>query len=69
MLRANNASVTWDSSKKRWEIHIKFGAEVIKRPLPKEQQNAADDVLRSLALKAAQDEGYALEPAQVSISH
>jgi hypothetical protein len=69
MLRASNASVTWDSSKKRWEIHIRFGAEVIKRPLLKEQQNAADDVLRSLALKTAEDEGYALEPAQVSIAH
>ena len=69
MLRASTASVSWDSAKKRWEIKIIIGAEVIKRPLPKEQQNAGDDTLRNLALKTAEDEGYTLEPAQVSIVH
>jgi len=69
MPRANNASVSWDAGKKRWEIHLKFGAEVIKRPLPKERQDAGDERLLKLAVKAAEDEGCTIDPAQVLISH
>ena len=33
MDKANSAKVEWDSAKKRWEVHIEVGAEVIKRPI------------------------------------
>ena len=69
MLQAAKATVSWDPSKKRWQLHIQAGAEVIKRALSVQQQDAGDEVLRPLAVTTAKDEGYALDPALVSISH
>ena len=42
-LKADNARVEWDSPKKRWEVHINVGAEVIKRPLPEHTLESGDD--------------------------
>lgn len=76
MLRPDNARVDWDEHKKRWEVRIQVGAEVIKRPLSKQLQRAAEreegstaffDTLKSEAASIAKDEGYDLEPAQVQV--
>ncbi len=67
MLRATNAKVAWDPSKKRWQVQIHFGLEVIKRALQKVEQNASEDVLRNGAIQTAKDEGYDLQAEQVVI--
>ena len=68
MRNADKAQVAWDSEKKVWRVRIQIGEEVIKRPAGKTPADAADDDLRSLAVKTAEDEGYELDPAQVTIS-
>ncbi len=67
-LKANNAQVEWDSQKKRWEVHIEVGAEVIKRPLPDHTLESGDDAVRQQAVATANDEGYELDPQTVSIA-
>jgi hypothetical protein len=67
MDKANGAKVEWDAAKKRWEVHIEVGAEVIKRPITQETIEAGDDAIRSRAAAIANDEGYDLNPASVQI--
>lgn len=69
MMRANNARVEWDQARKRWEVHIYVGAEVIKRPISKATADSGDEALRSVAIETAKDEGYEVDPANVSIEH
>lgn len=70
MIKADNAVVIWDPQKKTWRIRIHIGEEVIKRPATdhKVPREAGDDALRTLAVETAQDDGYELDPATVSIS-
>jgi hypothetical protein len=68
VLRAHNATVEWDEQKKRWEVHIQVGAEVIKRPLPKTAQKTDDpETLKAQALAIGKDEGYDLTLDQVAV--
>lgn len=67
MIRADSAKVGWDSDKKRWLVRIQIGEEVIRRPLPKNPQDTGEDVLRSLAVETAKDDGYEVDPANVAI--
>jgi len=67
MDKATGAKVEWDSAKKRWEVHIEVGAEVIKRPLPQETVDAGDEAIRRAAVMIASDEGYDLDPASIQI--
>jgi hypothetical protein len=68
---AQRAEVDWqegDRKHKGWTAHLYVGAEVIKYHLAEAgDRSAADAQLVSLAVKAAQDDGYALEPAAVTI--
>ncbi len=66
-LKADNAKVEWDSAKKRWEVHIQVGAEVIKRALPDETPDAGEEAVRRQAVATANDEGYELDPQSVEI--
>jgi hypothetical protein len=66
-MRANEAKVEWNAAKKHWQVVIQVGAEVIRRPCPKNPREAADADLRSVAVETAKDEGYDLEPAAVAI--
>jgi hypothetical protein len=67
MDKANSAKVEWDSAKKRWEVHIEVGAEVIKRPLAEGTVDSGEDAVRRAAVSIASDEGYDLDPASVQI--
>ena len=67
MIRANEAKVEWNAAKKQWQVVIQVGAEVIRRPCPKNPQDAADADLRSVAIETAKDEGYDVEADHVSI--
>jgi hypothetical protein len=68
MVEVNQAAVTWDAEKKRWVIRLQVGAEVIKRPGLKTGRDADDESLRSMAVQVAQDDGYRLSPAAVTVS-
>jgi hypothetical protein len=65
---ANSATVDWDAKDKQWHVRINVGAEVIKRPLPKNPQDAAEDTLRAAAVATAQSEGYEVNPSTVTIA-
>jgi hypothetical protein len=67
MDKATSAKVEYDSAKKRWEVRIEIGAEVIKRPMPPAAIDAGDDAIRNAAAAIAGDEGYQLDPAGIRI--
>ena len=67
MIRANEAKVEWNPDKKLWQVVIEVGAEVIRRPCPKNPKDAADADLRAVAVETARDEGYDVDAGQVSI--
>jgi hypothetical protein len=69
MLRADSAHVNWDTHKKQWNVRVKVGEEVIRRPIPETPETAADELLRSLAIATANADGYELDPAKVEIVH
>ena len=56
MVRANNAKVEWNADKKRWEVHISVGAEVVKRPIPKHTEESGEQALKDAAMATARDE-------------
>ena len=67
MIRANEAKVEWNAAKKQWQVVIQVGAEVIRRPCPKNPQESADADLRSVAVETAKDEGYEVDPDHIAI--
>ena len=67
MMRANSAKVEWNADKKRWEVHIQAGAEVVKRPIAKHTEESGEQALRDQAVITARDEGYELDPANVAV--
>lgn len=67
MDRANSANVEWNAARKRWEVHIHVGAEVVKRPIAKDAEDAGEEALKEQAVATARDEGYELDPANVTV--
>jgi hypothetical protein len=70
MTQADKAEMTWgDRDRKRgWTVRIQVGAEVIQRHLGNTPARDAEEAaIRSLAVAAAKDDGYALDPARVEI--
>jgi hypothetical protein len=67
MMQAGGALVRWDAGKKRWLVEIHAGAEVIKRPCPKQPQTADEAQLREMAVATARDEGYDLQTVSVEV--
>jgi hypothetical protein len=67
MLRADQASVSWNPDKKRWEVRIQVGGEVMKRHLEGIAAQADETVLKARAVEIVTDEGYAVDPANVSV--
>jgi hypothetical protein len=65
-MQADQAQISWDEKNKQWLVRIKVGEEVIRRH-SKSAKNADEQTLRSLAVQVAQEEGYELEPAKVSV--
>ncbi len=68
LVPANSATVDWDAKDKKWHVRINVGAEVIKRPLPKNPQDAPEDILRADAVATAHSEGYEVQPSTVAIA-
>jgi hypothetical protein len=69
MTQADKAEVTWgDRDHKGWTVRIQVGAEVITRHLGSTPARDAEEAqIRSLAIAAAKDDGYTLDPAQVAV--
>ncbi|HVP46806.1 MAG TPA: hypothetical protein VMT32_09490 [Bryobacteraceae bacterium] len=65
-MRADQAQISWDEKSKQWLVRITVGEEVIRRH-SKSAKNADEQTLRALAVQVAQEEGYELEPAKVSV--
>jgi hypothetical protein len=65
-MRADHVEVSWDAAKSQWLIRIEAGEEVIRRhcDAPK---NASEQTLRSAAQKTVEDEGYEVDPSQISL--
>ena len=68
MIQATDAKVEWNTEKKHWQVVIQVGAEVIRRQCATTPRDAAEAELRQLAVSTARDEGYALDPARVSVA-
>ncbi len=68
MLRADRAKVDWNSGKKRWEVRILVGEEVIKRPIDQHVADSGEAALKQLAVETARDEGYEITPDQVDVA-
>lgn len=64
-MRADHLEVSWDAAKSKWLIRIELGEEVIRRHCDA-SKNADDQTLRSAAQKTVQDEGYEVDPSQIS---
>lgn len=69
MLRADSAHVNWDSQKKQWNVRVKVGEEVMRRPISGTPESADDETLRSLAVETARDDGYEVDPRTIEIVH
>jgi len=67
MMQADGARVEWNPAKKRWEVHILIGAEIIKRPISKQIAESGEAALKQEALTVARDEGYEVNPDQVAL--
>ena len=65
-MRSPVTDVSWDETKKCWQVRIQVGAEVIKRPAH-EPREADDAMLRSVAARTASDEGYTIDPDAVTV--
>jgi len=65
-MRADRVEVSWDANKSKWLVRIQNGEEVIRRycDLPK---GAEENALRTAAAQTVKDEGYELDPANVTI--
>jgi len=67
LVRATSATIEREPKDKKLHVHIHVGAEVIKRPLPKTAEGAAEDTLRAVAVQTAKDEGYEVDPSKITI--
>ncbi len=68
MIKADKATVLWDTDKKMWRVRIVVGEEVIKRPARKLSRDADEGTLRSAAVETAHADGYDVDPATVTVS-
>ena len=65
-MRADEVEASWDAAKNSWLLRIRMGEEVLRRHCVA-ARNADDGILKSLAQKALQDEGFEPEPAELRI--
>jgi hypothetical protein len=65
-MRADQVEASWDPGKNKWLLRICVGEEVIRRycSVPRDAQ---EEVLKSVAQKTLQDEGYEPDPTDWKI--
>jgi hypothetical protein len=65
-MRPDKVEISWDKAKSKWLIRIESGEEVIRRYCDA-PNNAGEQTLRSAAQKTVEDEGYEVDPSQISV--
>jgi hypothetical protein len=65
-MRADHVELSWQPDKKKWLVRISVGEEVIRRQCSA-PHDADDQRLRSAAEQTVRDDGYEVDPAQISI--
>ncbi|HEX4170423.1 MAG TPA: hypothetical protein VHZ55_33580 [Bryobacteraceae bacterium] len=66
-MNADRAEVSWDSDKNKWLVRIIVGEAVIRR-YSNEPHGADKGALAASAVKTAADEGYSIDPSNVSVT-
>jgi hypothetical protein len=67
MIKANSARVEWNPEKGHWQVVIQVGAEVVRRQCADTPRDASESELREIAVSTAEDEGYEVDPGNVSV--
>ena len=65
-MRADRVDVSWNAEKSNWLVRIQAGEEVIRRHCDL-AKNTDEQALRAAALKTVQDEGYEIDPSNLTI--
>jgi hypothetical protein len=65
-MRADRVEVTWDKGKSNWLVRIAIGEEVIRRHC-KSPKDSDEQTLRLAVQKTVRDEGYEMDPTDISI--
>jgi hypothetical protein len=66
-MKADRVEVSRDDHGKGWLIRIQVGDEVIRRHCH-EPQDASEEILRTAALQTVTDEGYTIDPLNVTFA-
>ena len=66
-MKAGRVEVSWDNQKNKWLVRIIVGEEVIRRYC-NDSKNVDNETLRASALKTAREEGYEIDPANVTVA-
>ncbi len=67
MMKADRVEVSHDEYANRWLIRVQIGDEVIIRTCH-ESKGADEEKIREAAVKAAEDEGYEVDPLNILFS-
>ena len=65
-MRADRVDVSWNAEKSNWLVRIQAGEEVIRRHCDL-TRNTDEQAIRTAALKTVQDEGYEVDPSNLTI--
>jgi hypothetical protein len=66
-MKADRVEVSWDDQKSKWLVRIVVGEEVIRRHC-NDSRSVDADTLRASAIKTANEEGYEVGPASVTVT-
>jgi len=65
-MRADRVEASWDAGKSKWLVRIQSGEEVLRRHC-NIKKDADEQTIRTAAENTTKEEGYEVEPANVSI--
>jgi hypothetical protein len=65
-MRVDEIEASWDQKQKSWLFRIRIGEEVIRRHCDSPRE-AAEEILKALAQKILQDEGFDPDPLEFRI--
>jgi hypothetical protein len=65
-MRADRVEASWDPGKSKWLVRIQSGEEVLRRYC-NIKKDADEQTIRTAAETTTKDEGYEVEPANVTI--
>jgi hypothetical protein len=66
-MKADRVEVSWDQTKRKWQVRIEAGSEVIRRHCD-QPRDADETTLRTAAQQTVVDEGYQFESANIAVA-